>query len=322
LVGAIHNFEGKLFKYQPMAENKKSFILYCDLINTINKLPDDKAGKLFKIILSYVNDENPTIDDILVDIAFEPIKLQLKRDLKKWDESLGKKSSAGVVSAFNKFKARVDDNIKKLDIKKEIAICNKRILDNGGADIYYEKCLEYLKSIEINPTGVDSVATLSTVTVTDTVNVTVNVTDNVINNINTENSIEFLHPQNLEDNNQSLEVKKENTVLPGGRQLHKLNDYIKQNYPTVFRLGQLTDEQCEFIIKTYPKDLIIDKLDAMENKKDLVKKYKSSFLTLKSWLKLGMENYKAKDQSRLSKNLSVLQSALQTLNEREQDGIQ
>jgi hypothetical protein len=137
-----------------------------------------------------------------------------------------------------------------------------------------------------------------------------------------QNSIEFLHPQNLEDNNQSLIAKKENTVLPGGRQLHKLNDYIKQNYPTVFRLGQLTDEQCEFIIKTYPKDLIIDKLDAMENKKDLVKKYKSSFLTLKSWLKLGMENYKAKDQSRLSKNLSVLQSALQTLNEREQDGIQ
>ena len=137
-----------------------------------------------------------------------------------------------------------------------------------------------------------------------------------------QNSIEFLHPQDLEDNNQSLIAKKENTVFPGGRQLHKLNDYIKQNYPTVFRLGQLTDEQCEFIIKTYPKDLIIDKLDAMENKKDLVKKYKSSFLTLKSWLKLGMENYKAKDQSRLSKNLSVLESALQTLKEREQDAIQ
>ena len=60
----------------------------------------------------------------------------------------------------------------------------------------------------------------------------------------------------------------------------------------------------------------------MENKKDLVKRYKSSFLTLKSWLKSGMENYKAKDQSRLSKNLSVLESALQTLKEREQDAIQ
>lgn len=78
-----------------MAENKKSFILYCDLIHTVNKLPDDKAGLLFKHLLSYVNDENPTTDDLLLEIAFEPIKRQLKRDLQKFEAVKVKRSEAG-----------------------------------------------------------------------------------------------------------------------------------------------------------------------------------------------------------------------------------
>jgi hypothetical protein len=68
-----------------MAENKKSFLLYCDIIHTVKKLTDEQAGKLLKHILSYVNDEDPTTDDILLDLVFEPIKQSLKRDLKKYE---------------------------------------------------------------------------------------------------------------------------------------------------------------------------------------------------------------------------------------------
>ena len=68
-----------------MADNKKSFILYCDIINTVEKLPDKEAGKLFKHLLNYVNYNNPETDDLLVDVAFEPIKQQLKRDLEKYE---------------------------------------------------------------------------------------------------------------------------------------------------------------------------------------------------------------------------------------------
>ena len=78
-----------------MAENKKSFLLYCDLIHTVSQLPDDKAGLLFKHLLSYVNDENPISDDLIVNISFEPIKQQLKRDLQKYDEVRIKRSEAG-----------------------------------------------------------------------------------------------------------------------------------------------------------------------------------------------------------------------------------
>ena len=46
----------------------------------VKKLPNDKAGELFKLILSYVNDEQPEVEDMLLEIAFEPIKQQLNRD--------------------------------------------------------------------------------------------------------------------------------------------------------------------------------------------------------------------------------------------------
>ena len=68
-----------------MAANKESFILYSNIIHTIGKLSDEQAGKLFKIILEYVNDLNPSVDDLLLQIAFEPIKQKLKEDLVKWE---------------------------------------------------------------------------------------------------------------------------------------------------------------------------------------------------------------------------------------------
>ena len=70
-----------------MAENKKAFVLYTDLLYTIEKLPNDKAGELFKHILNYVNDKNPVADDLLIEVAFEGIKQQLKRDLEKYNKT-------------------------------------------------------------------------------------------------------------------------------------------------------------------------------------------------------------------------------------------
>ena len=69
-----------------MAEGKKSFVLYTEIIHTVRKLSNEKAGELFKHILSYVNDEHPVTDDILIEVAFEPIKQALKKDLQKWQE--------------------------------------------------------------------------------------------------------------------------------------------------------------------------------------------------------------------------------------------
>ena len=78
-----------------MAENKKSFILYCDYIHMFKKMPDDLAGKLIKHVLEYVNDNNPTTDEMMIDILFEPIKQQLKRDLQKYENVAERNRSNG-----------------------------------------------------------------------------------------------------------------------------------------------------------------------------------------------------------------------------------
>jgi len=82
-----------------MAENKKSFILYVDQLPMVDTLTDEQAGKLIKHIYKYVNDENPILDDQLLNIAFLPIKQQLKRDLVKWEQKQEQRKEAGRRSA-------------------------------------------------------------------------------------------------------------------------------------------------------------------------------------------------------------------------------
>lgn len=137
-----------------MADNKKSFVLYCDIIKTVEILPNETAGELFKHLLSYVNDEEPQTDNMLVKLAFEPIKQQLKRDLEKWEEIKVKRSEAGKRSAAKRNKTQQKQQV-----------------------------LTSVKSVE---------QTLTNPTVNDNVNVNVNVNDTVnVNVINKDKEVVF-----------------------------------------------------------------------------------------------------------------------------------
>lgn len=89
-----------------MAENKKSFVLYCDLIHTVESLTDEEAGNLFKHLLRYVNDLSPNSETRLTAIVFEPIKQQLKRDLEKWDKKIDKLTDSGRLGGLKSAEAR------------------------------------------------------------------------------------------------------------------------------------------------------------------------------------------------------------------------
>ena len=82
-----------------MAEEKKGFILYADQIELFNQLPNYKAGELIKHIFLYVNDEKPKTDDLIINLAFTPIKKQFQRDLEKWEKTRQGRSLAGKASA-------------------------------------------------------------------------------------------------------------------------------------------------------------------------------------------------------------------------------
>lgn len=80
-----------------MAENKKSFLIYCDIINTIDHLTDEEKGKLFQHLLEYVNDMNPVMEDRVLLSSWKPIEQQLKRDLKKYEAICGRNSINGAL---------------------------------------------------------------------------------------------------------------------------------------------------------------------------------------------------------------------------------
>jgi len=93
-----------------MAKDKNSFLLYCDILHTVEKLDDVQAGKLFKHLLKYVNDQNPTPENPLVEIAFEPIRQSLKRDLIKY-ENIRERNSENAKKRWN---ATASDRIPKV----------------------------------------------------------------------------------------------------------------------------------------------------------------------------------------------------------------
>lgn len=125
-----------------MAKDKKSFILYTDLIHTIESLEDIEAGKLFKHLLRYVNDLNPEAPDRIIKLVFEPIKQQLKRDLKDWDETIKGKSEGGKKSAeIRKNLKQVKQDLSMLKILKDTSTnstVNVNVNDNvnvSGSEI-------------------------------------------------------------------------------------------------------------------------------------------------------------------------------------------
>jgi len=69
-----------------MAKDKKSFVAYCDWLESFEELTDEEAGRLAKHLFRYVNDLDPEAPDKITKMCFIPIKQSLKRDLVKYEE--------------------------------------------------------------------------------------------------------------------------------------------------------------------------------------------------------------------------------------------
>ena len=78
-----------------MATDKKSFILYCDLIHEVDHLTNEEKGLLFQHLLEYVNDKNPVLEDRVLLGSWKHIERQLKRDLAKYEAIKTKRVEAG-----------------------------------------------------------------------------------------------------------------------------------------------------------------------------------------------------------------------------------
>ena len=113
-----------------MADGKKSFVLYADLLKSIEHLTNEEKGVLFNHLLEYVNDLNPILDDRLILTAWKPIEMQLKRDLKKFEDVKVKRSEAGKRSAELRALKSVEQNQTNSTLVESVKECSTNPTDN------------------------------------------------------------------------------------------------------------------------------------------------------------------------------------------------
>jgi hypothetical protein len=114
-------------------QGKKSFVLYTDQREVFDELSDEDAGKLIKHIFSYVNDEDPITEDKLLKVAFLPIKTQLKRDLKMWDEKKEQRAEAGKKGGLAKSSNAKQSLAKPSNATNDVA--NLAVNVNGNVNV-------------------------------------------------------------------------------------------------------------------------------------------------------------------------------------------
>lgn len=184
-----------------MAENKRSFLLYADFANIFYELTDEEAGQLIKHLFKYVNDENPVMDNRLLKIVFEPIKLQLKRDLKQWEQTIQGRSDGGSLG-----------NLKRWHKDLYLKVIKKKITLEQGIKIAKDR------SVSVSDNTDRSVShSIAPVAVTDTV------TDTVVDYTSTLFSWnDFLNTVGFSDDQFALHITRST-----GKTIPQLVEYKK-----------------------------------------------------------------------------------------------
>lgn len=80
--------------------SRKSFVLYTEWENTFNRLSNELAGELIKVIFNYVRTgEIPQIDNAVVDGVFSAFQPSIDRNISKYDAAIEQRKEAGKRSA-------------------------------------------------------------------------------------------------------------------------------------------------------------------------------------------------------------------------------
>lgn len=116
-----------------MANGKKSFVLYADLMKSVDHLTEEELGKLFKHILEYVNDMNPVLEDRVILSCWKPIERTLKEDLKKWEKQLEQRREAGKKSAESRKRKPTSVNDRKRASTDSVTVS---VSDTDNKSIY------------------------------------------------------------------------------------------------------------------------------------------------------------------------------------------
>lgn len=131
-----------------MAQGKKTFIFYSDWVKLVNAMPSDKAGDLLKLMLAYVNDEQPEepLDPFII-MAWAHIKPMLKKDLKQWEQKKKRFSKMGKESARKRKLTQVEPT-STVNVNDNVNVIYNKFVDEvkkGEHDSAVEQMYRNLK---------------------------------------------------------------------------------------------------------------------------------------------------------------------------------
>lgn len=155
-----------------MAKDKTSFVMYSDNKSIIDLMTNEQAGLLLKTLFAYVNDENPIIDES-IKLVFEMIKLQLKRDLKKWENTVSERSISGRKGNLKKY------NLDLFNLFEQ----GKYTLEQAESIAKHRKTSHSVANVAVN----------------DSVSVSVSVSDSVSDNVINKKRLNKFNPPTLSE---------------------------------------------------------------------------------------------------------------------------
>ena len=107
-------------------QKKNGFILYKNYIKTVNKMTNEQAGELFKIILHYANTgELLRSEDPRVDTALDFIGERLEFDIQKYLDTCEKRKEAGAKGGSAGKKEQADEAAEETDAAEKQTKANR-----------------------------------------------------------------------------------------------------------------------------------------------------------------------------------------------------
>ena len=264
-----------IYKIFKMEISKKSFVLYNDLIYTIEHLTNEEKGILFQHLLNYVNGIKTELEDRLLLVVWKPIERQLNRDLEKYAGILETRSVVGRGGNLKRWNKDLYNQYKegKITLEEAEGIAKGR-----------KPSQRFLVTNNVTDNVID--------------NVTDNVTD--INN-NKKKEKSFLGDKNLKTSIEEFETQWREIVV-------QWNKIIKQKTilpeKVIFDLSNKDINNFNKIAIDYTKEEIREALIGMFSQKHIYKTLllTPSFILIKKNFMKYLSAYRSNEEEIHSKN--------------------
>lgn len=141
--------------------SKKSFILYTDFKEVLDKLTDEQAGKVMKALFDWQVNGDAAEHDTLTDLITTPIITQFKRDQDKWESIRLKRSESGKLGGRpRKHKAKEANALlgKQNKAKKAVNVTvNDNVTSKSKArPLTLDSVIEFCRTIDLPETDAEA----------------------------------------------------------------------------------------------------------------------------------------------------------------------